>query len=151
MSHSNRLRSDSVLQGCLQSSGYTPPDPPTGYVGLKLRMTAMVLWGYSAATACVVASKPLVTLASEYHHSTLNGTSTCSSHNDTAQYETYVTGRRNLDVHIVTSLSLVASTVVHTQFKTVVIKCTWMERWTRFNVWYQCLIQQIIRKSYTQQ
>ena len=49
-------------------------------------------------TACVEASQPFVTVASEYPHSTLNGTATCRSHSSTAYYETYVAGRRNLDV-----------------------------------------------------
>ena len=50
---------------------------------LQVRVPLMVLWGYFAATACVVASQPFVTIASEYPHSTLKGTATCSSHSGT--------------------------------------------------------------------
>ena len=56
----------------------------------------------SAATAWVVV---LVTVASANPHSTIKGTImtikgilTCSSHSATAQHETYIVGRRNLDV-----------------------------------------------------
>ena len=57
----------------------------TGYVGVIKKMQLCVdvevllrvLWGYSAATGCAVA---FVTVASEYPHSTLKGTLTCSSH-----------------------------------------------------------------------
>ena len=45
-------------------------------VGVPLR----VLWGYSAANACAVASQPFVTVVSEYPHSTLKGIATRSSH-----------------------------------------------------------------------
>ena len=52
-----------------------------------------VLLGYSDATACVVTSQPFVTVASEYPHSILNGTGTCSSHSGTGYYETHVAGQ----------------------------------------------------------
>ena len=38
----------------------------------------------SSVTACAVASQLFVTVASEYPHSTLNGTATYSSHSGTA-------------------------------------------------------------------
>ena len=47
-------------------------------VGLLLK----VLWGYSDASACIVA--PL-TVASEYRHGTLSGTPTCSTHSGTCE------------------------------------------------------------------
>ena len=65
-------------------------------VGLILRSTTVVNASrstvegpvrYSAASGCAVA---LVTVASEYHHSTLKGTHTCSNHSGTASYETYI-------------------------------------------------------------
>ena len=40
-----------------------------------------------------------VTVGAAYPQSTLNGTLTCSSLSGTASYETYVAGRRNLDVY----------------------------------------------------
>ena len=60
--------------------------------GVPLR----VLWGYSTATGYTAAS---ITVASEYPHSTLKGTLTCSSHSGTALYETHIVGLRNLDVY----------------------------------------------------
>ena len=45
---------------------------------LQVALLLRVLWRYSAATACTVASQPFVTVESEYPH-TLNGTATCVS------------------------------------------------------------------------
>ena len=50
----------------------------------------MVLWEYPAACGCTVAH---VTMASEYHHGTLNGTLTYGSLGSTMSYETHVTGQ----------------------------------------------------------
>ena len=50
---------------------------------LQVAVPLRVLWGYSAATACTVASQPSITVASEYPHSTLNGTATWSSQSGT--------------------------------------------------------------------
>ena len=49
------------------------------------------------STACTV---PPVTVMSEYPHSTLKGTPTCSNHSSPAYYEAYVTGRQNMGVYI---------------------------------------------------
>ena len=43
---------------------------------LQVAVPLRVLQGYSAATACAVDSQPFVSMASEYPHSTLNGTAT---------------------------------------------------------------------------
>ena len=59
---SDRLRGSHITQYCCDYC----------QVAVPLR----VLWGYSAATACVVASQPFVTVALEYPHSTLNDTAT---------------------------------------------------------------------------
>ena len=46
--------------------------------------TDSMMWiGVYAAIACAVASQPSATVASEYSHSTLNSTATCSSHSGT--------------------------------------------------------------------
>ena len=65
-----------------------PPDQLRGSHKIQYRcgccksgVPLRVLWGYSAATACTVAS---VTVMSEYHHSSLQGTQTCSNHSGTA-------------------------------------------------------------------
>ena len=75
----------------IQSLIHIPPDrlcashiTHSTAVATTSRSTVKVLGGYSAATACVVAFQPFVTVASEYPHSTLNGTVTCSSHSSTA-------------------------------------------------------------------
>ena len=63
--------------------------PPTGYVGLILRNTAVatqvavllrVLWGYSDAPVTKGWEAVVHVVAAEYPHGTLNGTVTCSSH-----------------------------------------------------------------------
>ena len=62
---------------------------------LQVVVPLRVLWEYSDATACVVASQPFVTVVSEYPqpfvtvvseypHSAHNGTATCSSYSSTA-------------------------------------------------------------------
>ena len=81
----------------LQIDTYTSRFLLTCYVHLILHSTTVatascstvegtmrVLWGYSAATACtLVASQPSARVMSEYPHSILNGTVTCSSHSST--------------------------------------------------------------------
>ena len=52
-----------------------------GYTG---NYKSRILLGFSTAIACAVASQPFVTVASEYPHSTLTVTATCSSHSGTA-------------------------------------------------------------------
>ena len=56
---------------------------------------------YSAAIACAVASQPFVTVASEYPHSILNSTATCSSHNGTGVIWDLRSRLRNLDVYLI--------------------------------------------------
>ena len=73
----------------------------TGYVGLIWRSTA-------EATAVVVPLRVRcryydnpATVVAAYPKRTLNGTPTCSSSlGGTVSYETYVAGRRNLDVYV---------------------------------------------------
>ena len=63
---------------------------------LQVVVPLRVLWGYTDATACVKAS--FVTVASEYPHSTFNGTATYSSHSSTNRSITaYLLLRVNLD------------------------------------------------------
>ena len=52
---------------------------------------------YSSATATGAAVHEV---AAEYPHSTLKGTPTCGRQRGAASYETYVEGRRNLDVQL---------------------------------------------------
>ena len=71
---------------------HSPPHPPPL---MPLTGKLEYLWGYAAATACMVA--PVT--AAVYPHHTLKGTPTCNTHSDTVLYETFMPGWRNLNMH----------------------------------------------------
>ena len=73
--------------------------PPRAYDAVLLRLLQLrvpLRVRYTAVTACMYSTP--VTVAAAYPQSIVKGTSTCSSPTSTASYETYVAGRRNLDV-----------------------------------------------------
>ena len=57
-------------------------------VGVPLR----VLWGYSAATACLLAP---VTVASDYSQSTLKGSPTCNIHRSTSYWNLHSRSKKS--------------------------------------------------------
>ena len=87
--------------------------PPTGYIGLILRSTAVailqvgvplrVLWRYSDAT---VIGATVHAVATDYSHGYLNGTTTCSSHRYFFKMRPAWPVRRNLDVYSVADFTL---------------------------------------------